>query len=109
MPYVTTAMRVAAPELCEQMDGLRKERKTAVERRCYMNTIGNNEAAAEVQQRIEALDAEVSKLHAAAKDQLLKGISTNLSQQLPCSTLSILTARRSGPPSRRRLSEMRRN
>ena len=78
---ITPALRQAAPELCGQMDGLRKERKTAVERRCWLTTTGKEDEVVTVQQRIDAIDAEVATLHAAAKEQILKGTATNLSQQ----------------------------
>ena len=40
MPYLSPAMRKVAPELSREMDELRKERKTLVERRCYVTTAG---------------------------------------------------------------------
>ena len=43
---IRPALRQAAPELCEQMDELREERKRAVERRCYLSSSGQEEEAA---------------------------------------------------------------
>ena len=80
MPKISPEMRKASAVLCEHMDELRKERKTAVERRCYLQSIGKEEEASAVLQRIAAIDAEVGKLHAAAKRQLLLGIGTDLTQ-----------------------------
>ena len=74
-------MRKAAPELCQQMDKLRKERKTALERCWYLHSIGKEEDAAEVQQRIDAIDAEVGNLHAAAKQQMIDGVTKTLKQE----------------------------
>ena len=78
MPYVSPAMRVAAPEICEQLDNLRKERKTARERRWYLNTAGKEEEAAAVQQRVTEIDAGVATLHAQAKEQLLAGVAKDI-------------------------------
>ena len=60
----SSAMRKAAPELCRQMDNLRVERKRAIERRCYLNSSGQEEEVAAVQQRITEIDAELATLHA---------------------------------------------
>ena len=75
---ITPSMRQAAPELCQQMDQLRVERKCAVERRCYLSSSGKEEEAAAQQQRITEIDAEVAALHARAKQQLLTGVASNL-------------------------------
>ena len=77
---ITPAMRKAAPELCQEMDQLRAERKSASERRWYLNSTGAEEEAAAQQQRITEIDAEVAALHARAKEQLLTGIAKDLSQ-----------------------------
>ena len=76
----SSAMRNAAPELCRQMDILRKERKKAVERRCFLNANGRQEEVVTVQPRITEIDAELASLHAQAKEQLITGVATDLSQ-----------------------------
>ena len=73
-------MRNAAPELCRQMDILRKERKKAVERRCFLNANGRQEEVVTVQPRITEIHAELASLHAQAKEQLITGVATDLSQ-----------------------------
>ena len=88
MPYLTPVMRKAAPELCREMDELRKERKTLVERRCYVTTAGV-EGGDAVQQRIADIDAKVTALYARAKEQLVTGIAKDLT--IGASTLRIAT------------------
>ena len=75
---ITAAMSKAAPELCQQMDELRKERKPLCERHSYLG--GGEGEAASLKQRIEDIDAKVATLHAQAKEQLVTGIATDLSQ-----------------------------
>ena len=53
-------------------------RSTAVDRRYYLNSRGKDEKAAEVQQRIDAIEAEIAPLYAAAKQKMLKGLSESL-------------------------------
>ena len=77
---MTTRMRQAARELCRQIDELRKDRKTALVRHYYLNAPGKEEEAAAVLQRIEAIDAKIAPLHAQAKERLITGITTDLSQ-----------------------------
>ena len=88
MPYLTPVMRKAAPELSREMDELRKERKTLVERRCYVTTAGV-EGGDAVQQRIADIDAKVTALYARAKEQLVTGIANDLT--IGASTLRIAT------------------
>ena len=81
MPHTSSALRKASASLCEEIDNLRQERKTAVERRCYLQSRGNAEEANTVAQRIKCIDEEVEKLHRAAKDQLIRGTADTLTQQ----------------------------
>ena len=49
MPNISPEMRKASAVLCEQIDKLRQERKMAVERRCYLQSHGKEEAKAVIQ------------------------------------------------------------
>ena len=51
-------MRKASAVLCEQIDKLRQERKTAVERRCYLQSHGKEEEAKAVIQRTSSFVAQ---------------------------------------------------
>ena len=77
----TARMRHAAPEICGQLDKLRKERRSAADRYYYLCNNGKVDEANVVQQRMDAIDAEITMLHAAAKHQMLTGTATTLSQQ----------------------------
>ena len=81
-------MRKAAPELSREMDELRKERKTLVERRCYVTTAGVERGDA-VQQRIADIDAKVTALYARAKEQLVTVTAKDLT--IGASTLRFAT------------------
>ena len=78
--YLTPAMRRAAPELCQQMEELRGERKLASERRWYLNSAGKKKEADAEQRRITEIDAEVASLHSQAKEQLIAGVAKDISQ-----------------------------
>ena len=90
---VTPAMRKAAPDLCRQIDKLREERKRCVERRCYWHSVGKEEDAAEVQERITEIEAEFATLHAQAKEQLITGIANDLSQEATLLQVATLDAK----------------
>ena len=77
--YISARVRQAAPELCREIEQLRVERKPLCERLSYLNASGAA-GAAEVQQRISAIDAKVAALHARAKQQLLNGLATDLAR-----------------------------
>ena len=78
---VTPRLRDAAPDLCEQIDDLRKNRRSSLNRHSYLKNGGKEVEAAEELQRIKEIDATIAPLLAAAKEQLLKGTANDLSQQ----------------------------
>ena len=82
--HVSSAMRYAAPELCSQIDILRKERKKAGQRCCYLNANGRKEEVATVQLRIMEIDAELATLHAHARQQLITGVAKALTTGAAC-------------------------
>ena len=75
---VTKKMREVAPGLCNKIDELRKHRLNSLKRCTYLRSLNKEDAAAEEQQRIRAIDAEVAPLHAAAKQKMLEGLSERL-------------------------------
>ena len=84
---ITPAMRKAAPELCQEIDRLRVERKHACERRCYLSTSGAEEEAAAQHQRITEIDTKVAALHASAKRRLNTDVARGL--QLGSTVLTV--------------------
>ena len=48
---VTSRMHKAAPEICQQIDALRTERRAVVDHHYYLKNRGKEEEAAEAQQR----------------------------------------------------------
>ena len=77
---VTARMRQAAPDECQQIDELRKERKAVFSRHLYLKNLGKQVEADEVLLRIAAIDAKTMPLHAAAKQKMLEGISEGLAR-----------------------------
>ena len=77
---VTKRMRQLAPDLCDRIDKLRKDRQHALQRICYLRSIDKGEDVAEVKRRIAAIDVEIAPLHAAAKEKLIEGVATELKQ-----------------------------
>ena len=77
---VTARMRTAAPEICQQIDVLRTARRAAVDRQYYFKNLGKEKEAAEAQQRLEAIDAKMIPLYAAAKQRLMTGVATDIMQ-----------------------------
>ena len=103
---VTPRLRDAAPDLCEQIDDLRKNRRSSLNRHSYLKNGGKEVEAAEELQRIKEIDATMAPLLAAAKEQLLKAQQTTCHSKLPSSRLPPLTHSKSEPPFLRRLSNM---
>ena len=75
---MSARMREMAPEMCKQIDDVRKERTKAVDRHHYLNGRGKVEEAAEVLRSIEAFDAKLDSLHSVAKQKMLEGLSKSL-------------------------------
>ena len=74
---ITPAMRKAAPELCQERDRLRMERKPLCERRGYVEARDAEEAAA-LQQRITEIDTKVVALYSVAKQRLNTDVARGL-------------------------------
>ena len=66
--------------MCNRIDELRKERQQALLRIIYLKSINKVDGIAEAEERIRAIDAEVVPIHAAAKQQLLTGVATDVMQ-----------------------------
>ena len=71
---VTGRMRNAAPELCKQIDALRTQRHNQLDRHNYAKRGGKDDEAAAVLRAIQAIDAKIAPLHAAAKQKMLEGL-----------------------------------
>ena len=79
--YVSPKMRKAAPDLCKQIDDLRTKRRTALDRNIYMKNSGKAVEADEALQQIAAIDAKIAPLYAQARNLLLQGTASVLTQQ----------------------------
>ena len=78
--YVKPGMREAAPDLCKQIDVLRKDRRTELNRHSYLKNSGKEVEADEALQKIAAIDDQIAPLHAAAKQKLIEGVATGLKE-----------------------------
>ena len=77
----TARMRQAAPDLCWQIEDLRKERRAVVDRHYYLKNLGKEEEASVVLRGTESIDAKIAHLHAAAKRRLMTGVATDVMQE----------------------------
>ena len=66
--------------MCAQMDELRKLRQQTLSKINYLKSINKGDAVVEEQQRIREIDAKIAPLHAAAKQQVINGISESLAR-----------------------------
>ena len=72
---VTDRLRQAAPDLCNQIEELRKERRAECRRHHYLSTNGREDEAKAVLTRVATIDEGVVKLHAAARQKIVDRVA----------------------------------